>query len=182
VIRAASTIAHRDAARALLDEYLRLPDAWPDGRSPARLPGGLARYLHSFPRPADQYPHGHVLLASVAEEAAPQGLLVLNGLSERTAHLSRLYVQPSARGRGLARELVEGGLVRARIAGCKAAALDVLPFREPALELYRSCGFVIVDPSPASLCRRTFMELELPVNASAVATLRHRPRIKDRNR
>jgi ribosomal protein S18 acetylase RimI-like enzyme len=57
------------------------------------------------------------------------------------AHLEDLFVEQSARGSGLGRELVEAALTRARQRGCARIELDANEANEPALELYRSVGF-----------------------------------------
>jgi ribosomal protein S18 acetylase RimI-like enzyme len=57
------------------------------------------------------------------------------------AHLEDLFVEQSARGSGLGRELVEAALTRARERGCARIELDANEANEPALELYRSVGF-----------------------------------------
>jgi ribosomal protein S18 acetylase RimI-like enzyme len=57
------------------------------------------------------------------------------------AHLEDLFVDASARGSGLGRELVEAALERARERGCARIELDANEANEPALRLYRSVGF-----------------------------------------
>jgi GNAT superfamily N-acetyltransferase len=80
VIRPASSKKDRDTARALLEEYLRLPVGWPKHRVPASLPAAMSEYLDGFPD---------------------------------TAHLSRMYVRPENRNRGLGRQFLAEALHRA---------------------------------------------------------------------
>lgn len=61
--------------------------------------------------------------------------------------LEDIYVRDSARGRGVGRALVEGAAERARARGCRRIELDVNEDNEPALMLYRSCGFSL-EPKP----------------------------------
>jgi GNAT superfamily N-acetyltransferase len=55
--------------------------------------------------------------------------------------LEDLYVDPSARGTGLGRALVEAVLDRARTRGCRRVELDVNTGNTAARRLYESAGF-----------------------------------------
>jgi predicted kinase len=50
VIRLVSSKEDRVTARALLEEYLRLPDGWPQHRLPASSPASISEYLDGFTR------------------------------------------------------------------------------------------------------------------------------------
>jgi ribosomal protein S18 acetylase RimI-like enzyme len=55
--------------------------------------------------------------------------------------LEDIYVEESARGAGLGRELVEAAFERARERGCRRMELDVNEANAGALRLYESLGF-----------------------------------------
>jgi GNAT superfamily N-acetyltransferase len=55
--------------------------------------------------------------------------------------LEDLFVRAEARGTGLGRAMVEAAIDRARARGCRRIELDTAEWNEPALALYRSCGF-----------------------------------------
>jgi ribosomal protein S18 acetylase RimI-like enzyme len=55
--------------------------------------------------------------------------------------LEDIYVEESARGAGLGRELVEAAFERARARGCRRIELDVNEANAGALRLYESLGF-----------------------------------------
>lgn len=74
------------------------------------------------------------------------GVVCVRKLDEHRAELKRLWVVPEYRGRGWGRALVEAALERARAAGFREIVLDSLDRLKPALELYRSLGFVSVEP------------------------------------
>lgn len=62
-------------------------------------------------------------------------------------YLSRLWIYPDYRGKGLAREICQGFLETGRAAGFKTFQLDVSADKQPALHLYRSCGFQVTQKS-----------------------------------
>lgn len=56
-------------------------------------------------------------------------------------HICGLAVTPSRQGQGIGRALIEGALVELSTRGVTKVGLRVLAGNEPALALYRSCGF-----------------------------------------
>lgn len=91
-----------------------------------------------------------VLLAEGPGDAAA-GLVVLTGGGE----IKRLWVEPGARGRGVARALTAEALRRAEAAGARSVRLSVWPWRERAIALYRRLGFETARPwddRPGLLC------------------------------
>jgi putative acetyltransferase len=62
------------------------------------------------------------------------------------AELKRMYLQPSARGAGLGRALAVAALERAAVLGYDVVRLDTVAEMEVAAALYRSLGFVEIDP------------------------------------
>lgn len=98
----------------------------------ARLPGRYAR------------PAGGVWLAVEGENVA--GCVALRPLDAERAEIKRLYVRLAFRGSGVGRALTEHVLAAARRAGYRRVCLDTLPSMTGALSLYRSLGFVEVEP------------------------------------
>ena len=67
-------------------------------------------------------------------------------LSEGVGEIKRMYVSPSDRSRGLARALLTALEDAARSLGYESVRLDTGPKQVHALALYRSAGYVDVDP------------------------------------
>jgi GNAT superfamily N-acetyltransferase len=63
------------------------------------------------------------------------------GIPRGWAGLRGMAVHPSQRGRGLARQLLEETLVRARSRGCPMLLLHTASFMTAAVALYRDAGF-----------------------------------------
>jgi ribosomal protein S18 acetylase RimI-like enzyme len=90
-------------------------------------------------------PGGEFLLGA-AGDGDPAGVCQLRyrwsvWTSAEDCWLEDLYVIPEARRSGLGRALVEAALDSARERGCVRIELDVDEDNEPALALYRACGF-----------------------------------------
>jgi GNAT superfamily N-acetyltransferase len=67
-------------------------------------------------------------------------------LSADVGEIKRMYVRPDQRSRGLARALLGALEEAARSLGYRAVRLDTGPKQVHALALYRSAGYVDVDP------------------------------------
>jgi GNAT superfamily N-acetyltransferase len=67
-----------------------------------------------------------------------------------TAEIKRMYVEPSHRGAGLGRALLDALLTAAQAAGYQRIKLDSPDFMTAAHALYRSAGFVEIEPYPES--------------------------------
>ena len=88
---------------------------------------------------------GGVLVGMVAIRpltAAARG----EAITTRIAEMKRLYVRPAARGRGLAKRLIEHALQGAKRLGYEEVRLDTLPMMRDAQALYLSLGFVDIEP------------------------------------
>lgn len=70
----------------------------------------------------------------------------LRRLSEEVAEIKRMYVRPSARSRGVARALLVALEDEVVSLGYAAARLDTGPKQLHGLALYRSAGYVDVEP------------------------------------
>ncbi len=98
----------------------------------AQLPGAYAP------------PRGCLLLAWSAEQAV--GCVALRPLDGRRGEMKRLFVQPSARGLGAGRALVQRIVREAQTLGYAELVLDTLPGMAAAQALYREFGFRDVAP------------------------------------
>ena len=106
-------------------------------------------------------PDGRLLLAT--DDAGLAGCIALRKVAPGLCEMKRLFVRSTHRGAGLGRTLVETIIDEARQHGYKKMRLDTLPGRmDKAIALYRSIGFIEIDPYYESPIEDTkFMELEL---------------------
>ncbi len=108
-------------------------------------------------------PPGRVLLARRAEEA--MGCVGLRPLGDGRCEMKRLYVRPAARGEQLGRRLAQRVCDEARAAGYSHICLDTLPTMSAAQALYRSLGFVPIEPyvfNPIAGTRYLALDLRTP--------------------
>jgi len=134
----------RAAARSLIAEYL----GWIANSA-------LANYGLSFDvdamvasdlddRSKFYPPHGRFYVVRHAN--AFVGVGCLKRLAPAVAEVQRMYVQPHVRGVGAGRRLVERLLADARSIGYAVVRLESLKFLAAAHALYRSVGFVEIEP------------------------------------
>ena len=67
-------------------------------------------------------------------------------LSRQRAELCKMYIEPSSRGRGLGRQLLENLLVAARRGGFREVWLETNSVLTDAISLYTRYGFEPVEP------------------------------------
>ncbi|WP_291045431.1 GNAT family N-acetyltransferase [Herbiconiux sp.] len=111
------------------------------------------RYRAEIDDPASAFARDVVLLAGDGASAAPVGCVVLSGAAE----VKRLWVDPTARGQGLATALVRAAVDAAVVRGFTAVRLSVWEWRTGALALYERLGFEVVEPwdtRPGLVCLR----------------------------
>lgn len=148
----ATTAADLQAVRALFQEYAASlgVDLGYQGfdRELRDLPGDYAP------------PTGTLLVARNDDDIV--GCVGVRALDERTAEMKRLYVRPTGRGLGLGRTLAEAAIDFATRAGFQRMRLDTLPQMQQAQELYRTLGFVTIEPYRFSAVPGTvYLELDL---------------------
>lgn len=124
---------------------------------------GFGEELASLPG-AYSPPGGRLLLA--ADEAHAVGCVGVRPLADGICEMKRLYVRPDARGRGVARKLVEAAIAFGKAANYHTIRLDTLPTMAAAQQLYRQLGFREVEayrynPVPGT----SFMQLDLDGSA-----------------
>jgi len=88
-------------------------------------------------------PNGCLLLVKDGEQAV--GCAGVRRWQGDIAELKRMYLQPSARGRGMGRRLLDSALQHARQLGYHRIRLDTLPSMETAIALYRAAGFTEIS-------------------------------------
>jgi GNAT superfamily N-acetyltransferase len=93
-----------------------------------------------------EQPDTEFLLGCPDEDSPPAGVCQLRyrlsvWMAAPDCWLEDLFVEETARGRGLGAALVEGALARARERGCRRVELDTSEDNETALALYHRFGF-----------------------------------------
>lgn len=146
--RDAITIAEADpageAARACLAAYY--------AELARRFAGGFDVALSCDPEATDMVrPRGTFLLA--VADGLPVGCVGLKGKGGPVAEIKRLWIDPAARGLGLAKRLMQDAETAARALGVRTLRLDTNSALPEALDLYRKSGWVEIarfndDPYP----------------------------------
>jgi GNAT superfamily N-acetyltransferase len=125
-----------EEARHLVEDYT----------SSLNLDLSFQNIAHELTHLEDEYgpPAGAFLLAR--EGNASLGCVGVRYFSDGVGEIKRLYVIPSARGRGVGRRLAEGIVDAAGRLGYTRLLLDTLPTMKDAQGLYQSLGFMPVEP------------------------------------
>jgi ribosomal protein S18 acetylase RimI-like enzyme len=89
-------------------------------------------------------PGGRLLVAHAGTELA--GCVAFRPHAPGVCEMKRLFVRPAFRGLGLGRRLIDQLATDAISAGYKEMVLDTLPVMAEAIGLYRSAGFVEMEP------------------------------------
>ena len=92
--------------------------------------------------PGDYSPPRGALLV-IGDVGTPVAMIGLRALDDETGEMKRLYVHPSARGRGYARHLITRVIEEARALGYREIRLDTLPMMGDAQALYTALVFAI---------------------------------------
>jgi GNAT superfamily N-acetyltransferase len=144
VLQPVTSPSQRAAARALIAEYLRwVADV---ARTEHALSFDVDAMLRSdFDAPSPLAPpHGRLYLVRSGD--ATLGVGGLKRLRAEAGELQRMYVQPAARGLGAGRALLQRLLDDARAMGLRTLRLESLKSLAAAHALYRSAGFIEIDP------------------------------------
>jgi len=140
-VGAEASPARVEAVRTLMTEYAALPHT--TGRW-LTMHADLAALPHPF-----VLPHGAVLLADAGDEWLGCGGLVT--LEPGVGEIKRMYVRPTARGRGVGAALLHALLSQAATMALEQVRLDTAPELLEAQALYRRFGFVPIPPYRAGL-------------------------------
>ena len=89
-------------------------------------------------------PSGRLLVVDAGTELA--GCVACRRHALGVCEMKRLYVRPAFRGLGLGRRLIDRLAADAISIGYEAMVLDTLPVMAEAIGLYRSAGFVPIEP------------------------------------
>ena len=123
---------------------------------------GVDLSFQGFEEELAALPGGYDALLVAAVDGEPGGCVGIRPFEDGICEMKRLYLRPAARGTGTGRALAEAAIARARELGYGRMRLDTLPSMTAARELYRSLGFVEIEPyrhNPVS--GTAFLELQL---------------------
>jgi len=141
-----------DIARKLIAEYVDSLDFSLDFQNIDKE----LEYLSRFYAP----PFGMIILTKVDDEFV--GVACMRDLGNSVAEISRMYVKPNYRGKGLGRKILDKLVYEAKSMHMRFLRLDTVPDMESALHLFVSKGFYeIEDYGPIPLDGIRFMELKL---------------------
>jgi len=147
-IREASPPRDLDAVGRLWLEYLAWGNDGLESRYGFRLPvrEAVDRDLESIGK--FQPPDGRLLLAFEDDRAI--GTACMQRIGPDTVEIKRMYVEPSHRRAGVGRALLGKLIAAAQTERYTRVRLDSPDFMTAAHDLYRSTGFVDIDPYPES--------------------------------
>lgn len=157
VVRLSENPALRPVGSALVQDYLRLPDAW-GGHTPDLLPASHQAVIDGYPGEA-RPPRGDALIAEAAGTVA--GQVLVGPHDADAAKLERMYVVEQARGQGLGALLLHEALELAKSLAYRRVVLDVMPERLSAITLYESFGFAPIEPYADYGCPMAFLGREV---------------------
>ena len=120
----------------------------PDQPDVRELIGELDAYLYLLYPPANVYAldisslqHPSVLFAVIRDAAGVAAGCCAIVMKPEYGEVKRLYVRPQARGRGLARQLIDTLEAKAVEQGCRIFMLETGPAQPQALMLYERLGY-----------------------------------------
>lgn len=124
---------------------------------------GISLHFQNFDEEVAGLPAGYDALLVAWVDGEPAGCIGVRRVDDGICEMKRLYVRPSARGRGVGRELALASIARAREIGYERMWLDNLPSKMgAAYELYKALGFVEIEPYTVNPYDDVkFMELRL---------------------
>jgi len=89
-------------------------------------------------------PTGSLFLA--LSQNLPIGCVGVRYFEDDICEMKRLFVKPNFRGKRVGRLLAEAAVKAGKILGYERMRLDTLPTMEKANHLYRSLGFIEIEP------------------------------------
>lgn len=110
------------------------------------FPPHLGKYSPKFPEPAAFLPPAGVFVLVVDDDGAAIGCGGVRMLEPHIGEVKHLYMRPAAQGRGLGRALLVELEARAAEFGATEVVLDTNASLAAAGRLYRSSGYVNVEP------------------------------------
>jgi ribosomal protein S18 acetylase RimI-like enzyme len=111
--------------------------------------------------PAENAPAENAPAENAPAKETPIGCMGLRVFTPLQAELKRLYLLPSARGRGASRMLMDVSIARARELGYKEVLLDTLGSMTAARKLYEKYGFREIEAYYDSHPEAVFYQLDL---------------------
>jgi ribosomal protein S18 acetylase RimI-like enzyme len=103
---------------------------------------------------------GHIFMA--VEHGEPIGCVALMAMAQaKSLEVAKMAVAETHKGRGVGRDLMAACVARARQVGAVRLYLETNSTLAPALGLYRSFGFRVVEPSAPSPYARADVVMEL---------------------
>jgi GNAT superfamily N-acetyltransferase len=141
------------SARSAMTSYFgELAERFPGGFEPGDALDEAVVFLNP--------PRGMFVIATVDEDAVGCGALQF--LDAGTAELKRMWVSPSARGRGLGQRLLTRLEDEARHAGRLRIVLDTNDALSEAINMYRSRGYDSIERYNDNPYARLWFAKELP--------------------
>jgi GNAT superfamily N-acetyltransferase len=104
-------------------------------------------------------PHGAFILAFDGDAAV--GCVMLKGTCAEYAEIKRLWIAPSARGKGLARKLMDAAERIARELGVRLLRLDTHSALSDAVAIYRHWGWTKIPRFNSDPYAEVFFEKQL---------------------
>jgi aminoglycoside 6'-N-acetyltransferase I len=119
---------------------------WPDA-DPAELAREASAFLDGVPSATV-----HAVFVASEDEVPPVGFIELavrafseGCVSSPVPHVEGWYVQPSARGRGIGRRLIEAAEAWSRALGFSELASDTEIHNTASLSAHEACGFAEIE-------------------------------------
>ena len=147
VLEPADADVSLELQRAFFADIASRYPGWDPGRSQSAAPSELAP------------PRGAWVVASV--DRRPVGCGGLKALGSDTAEIRRVFIDPSARGHGIGRMLLQELELHARRLGYWRVRLTTGDRQPEALELFRSAGYLEIPAFNDNTFTRHWMEKTL---------------------